>query len=655
MKLSIGVSTYGLTGLLCALGASQAGLSWYYARSDAAVLAPNAAAQSSQPSARAGVMRELIALLGLVSILATGGLSAHLLRRRLVRPLAGLRTSLESLAERRVDDARTHADDFAAMAQDLASLRSTLARALHAENALRDNASALIMTDAEFMITSVNTQCQALLRAHTQEIRKAIPDFELERLVGRSIDSLHLRATQPASQLLLGAAEFTVTAWPVRDSGSGLPDSPPQGYVVELRDATIQRRAEREIVAMVQGLAAGRFSERLGLDGKAGFVRALAEQLNTTSTALQALLNEAQEALAALARQDLTVRMQGSHAGACEDLRQGVNAAADAMAETLSRLQDHAAKLHGATQGIQGGAGDLAERTSRQASTLQETAAATEQLSRTVADNSARADLARTSAASAQANVEHSAEVARSATQAMGQIVDSSQRISEIISLIDDIAFQTNLLALNASVEAARAGDAGKGFAVVASEVRRLAQSAAQASAEVKSLIQASSVNVRTGVDLVERSALSLRKIETDVRTLSGVVEAMAGATREQAHGLQHVHVAVKQMDEITQQNSILAEKTNAAVALADLQARDLDATIGGFRLARSAAPVSSPRPPAARAAPSAPASPIDARPRPSPARDLQVRVRRSVTAGPAPSNAPAFPAARADDDWSEF
>jgi methyl-accepting chemotaxis protein len=171
-----------------------------------------------------------------------------------------------------------------------------------------------------------------------------------------------------------------------------------------------------------------------------------------------------------------------------------------------------------------------------------------------------------------------------SATQAMSAIETSSAKISNIIGLIDDIAFQTNLLALNASVGAARAGDAGKGFAVVAVEVRRLAQSAAQASAEVKVLIEASAGEVRSGAQLVSQAAHKLGEILDGAGESSTLIEQIARANREQANALDEVAVAVRQMDEMTQHNAALVEQTNAAIEQTETQANKLDQIVDVFR-----------------------------------------------------------------------
>lgn len=657
MKLSIRTRMYGLIGLVCAVGAAQAGASLWFATQEAP--AQQSVSTDGSRGAHEAMLREIIAWLGLVSVLATGAAGIYLLRRQVLVPLQNLRESIASLPAGRGAMLAANSppgDEFGAMALDLAALREALAPALRAQSALANSGFALMITDPDLTITEANARCVALLQASATEIRKRLPDFDPERPIGQSIAGLFPDRTAWAAvgsgqmiTLQLGKCEFQLNAWLITDPALAPTRQTRAGYGLHWQDVSAQTAAEMEITGLIQGLGAGEFSGPLALVGKSGFSRALAQELNHASARIRAALQETGETLAALGQQDFTRRVTGEYSGAFEALKHHVNAVSDGLTGIVASLQDNAAKLRTATREIQAGASDLADRTTHQASTLEETSAATEELARSVADNAARAEQARISAASAQANADHSAQVARNATEAMGQIVQSSQRISEIISLIDDIAFQTNLLALNASVEAARAGDAGKGFAVVASEVRRLAQSAAQASAEVKTLIQTSSQSVRAGVDLVDRSGLSLRKIEADVRDLSGLMQAIALASREQAHGLEQVHVAVKQMDQITQKNAALAQETSAAIEQSESQARDLDATLGGLRITRAPGGASLLKP-------SRPPAPPQAAPRPpSPARDLQTRVRRSVSTAASPAATLGMPTTRAEDDWSEF
>jgi methyl-accepting chemotaxis protein len=298
----------------------------------------------------------------------------------------------------------------------------------------------------------------------------------------------------------------------------------------------------------------------------------------------EGILSLLTQSLDRMAEGDLGGRINTSFTGQYEQLRQAFNQSLGRLDDIVSGLRETSGSLKIATAEILTGANDLSQRTTRQAATIEETSAAVEQLASTVSDNARRAGTANEKARQLASDAAEGGGVMDSATQAMSAIETSSAKISNIIGLIDDIAFQTNLLALNASVGAARAGDAGKGFAVVAVEVRRLAQSAAQASAEVKVLIEASAGEVRSGAQLVSQAAHKLGEILDGAGESSTLIEQIARANREQANALDEVAVAVRQMDEMTQHNAALVEQTNAAIEQTEAQANKLDQIVDVFR-----------------------------------------------------------------------
>ncbi|ODT51152.1 methyl-accepting chemotaxis protein [Devosia sp. 63-57] len=291
------------------------------------------------------------------------------------------------------------------------------------------------------------------------------------------------------------------------------------------------------------------------------------------------------DSLARMAKGDLGGRIDTAFTGQYEQLRQAFNRSLGQLEGIVVDLRQASRALRTATGEILAGANDLSERTTRQAATIEETSAAVEQVSVAVADNAKRANSASERARLLATNATEGGTVMGSATQAMQAIEASSAKISNIIGLIDDIAFQTNLLALNASVEAARAGDAGKGFAVVAVEVRRLAQSAAGASSEVKALIETSAGEVRTGAQLVGRAAERLGDILIGAEESAGLIDEIARANAAQSGALDEVAVAVRQMDEMTQHNAALVEQTNAAIEQTEAQASELDRIVDVFKL----------------------------------------------------------------------
>ena len=303
----------------------------------------------------------------------------------------------------------------------------------------------------------------------------------------------------------------------------------------------------------------------------------------------------------------LTFRLTQAFAPHYEKLRSDFNAAMEQLQETMKVVAVNTAGIRSGTGEISQASDDLSRRTEQQAASLEETAAALDQITATVRRTAEGAGQARETVSAAKSDAERSGVVVRDAVAAMSEIEASAQKISQIIGVIDEIAFQTNLLALNAGVEAARAGEAGRGFAVVASEVRALAQRSAEAAKEIKTLISASSQQVDHGVNLVGETGKALERIVSQVAELSGVVSEIAASAQEQASGLQQVNTAVNQMDQVTQQNAAMVEEATAASHALAGEADGLARLISRFEVGEQA-PVEAVQRPAPRTAP-APAS----------------------------------------------
>ncbi|SDG37385.1 methyl-accepting chemotaxis protein [Pelagibacterium luteolum] len=308
----------------------------------------------------------------------------------------------------------------------------------------------------------------------------------------------------------------------------------------------------------------------------------------TDITARKAAVATLGATLGAMAQGRLIDDLDAAMPQELDAVRQAVKSTISAFSAIVAQVTRSASSLRHATAEITEGTSDLSERTTRQAAAVEETSGVVEQLSATVAANAERADQVQTRAENARQIADEMGVSMRDAEDAMKAITAASEKIASIIKLIDDIAFQTNLLALNASVEAARAGDAGKGFAVVAIEVRRLAQSAAGASSEVKALIAASRTEVGNGSKIVANANSRVETLLASLRESGTLIAAIAEAGNAQADALAEVTGAIRQIDEMTQHNSALVEQTHAAIARTDAEAKGLEEAVGHFTLSRA-------------------------------------------------------------------
>lgn len=346
---------------------------------------------------------------------------------------------------------------------------------------------------------------------------------------------------------------------------------PYQGSFNRLKNnanATIDRLEQTinsDIRGIVESIASGDLSKRINLSNKEGFFRDLSEGINQMVESVEQVFGDASTAVRSLSSGDLTYTIERDYTGAFDDLKQNINESIQHLESIVTTLRDSGDQITHSSNEVNDGSRNLSERTEQQASALEESTQRLAQLTDIVKQTAESSTQAEQISSQARSNAIKGGDVMKDATLAMEEINASSQKISEIIGVIDEIAFQTNLLALNASVEAARAGEQGRGFAVVATEVRNLAGRSATAAREIKDLINDSVHKVENGVSMVEQSNNNLTDIVDNINEVGTIIKEIAQSTHDQASGIEQINQAISHIETSTQQNAALAEQATAA------------------------------------------------------------------------------------------
>ncbi len=541
----------------------------------------------------------------ILAILAVLGIS-FLLVRNVLRQLGGDPGEIQKIAEAIADNdlaidlkAPDQASGvYASMSQMRDNLRESIERdRQQAEESSRikqalDNSSTNVMVaDVDNNIIYVNDALVGMFSEIEDDIRQDLPGFNVRELIGTNIDKFH---KNPAHQINLlknlspkHNAQFVVGGQTMAFIANPIIDDNQQrlGTVVEWVNRTAEVAIQKDIGLLIDAAQNGDLSKRMDLAGKQDFFLTLSQGMNQLLETSSQVFEQIAQVMSGLSDGNLQRQMEGDHSGTFENVQGNVNSTIQSLREIVGNIRSSADLITTGSDEISSGNNSLSSRTEQQAASLEETASAMEELTSTVRQNADNAQQANQLADSARQTAQSGGEVVSNAVTAMDEINHASNKIAEIIGVIDDIAFQTNLLALNASVEAARAGDQGRGFAVVATEVRNLAQRSATAAKEIKDLIQDSVDKVGAGATLVNESGEALENIVASVMKVGDIVAEIATASQEQATGIDEVNKTISNLDDLTQQNAALAEETSAASVSMNQHAREMVSLVDFFKV----------------------------------------------------------------------
>jgi len=635
----------------------------------------------------------LIATIGLVALFI-GIFAVYLLAKRISNPLNKLVNISKSIASGNLDNdiVWRGQDEIGQLLQSFDQMQTQLRdrvleekrvanEALRINQALHNVNTSVLITDNNFKIIYLNQSAQQLFKERQAILRQYFPTFEVNQLLGSSIDRFHKHpnyqrelleqlATTHSGTINIGNLSWGIKVSPVRnDEGQRL------GWVAEFSDRTAEVATEQEVSAVMTAASLGDYKQRINLTDKTGFFKTFSQHLNKTLDYTQQMIDELRRVFESLARGDLSQTVTNSYTGSLEllkndvnimvkkltlvvheiqqatgaasqgdfskyislvdkegffatlsklinqtleanqriigelqkvfaavadgnltqtivqdyvgsleQLKQNVNTTVDTLTNVINTVKQSAEVVSHAAEEISQGNANLNHRTGQQAASLEETAASMEEMTSTVQQNSDHAQQAKQLAEQARNYAVQGGEAVNAVISAMKEINHSSRKMSEILAVINDIAFQTNLLALNAAVEAARAGEQGRGFAVVASEVRNLAQRSAEAAKEIKQLIEDSIEEVEDGTRLVNQSGNTLQDIMEAVKRVSDIIADIAAASLEQTSGIQQVNKVITQLDEMTQQNAALVEEATSASESLKEQSQRLKEHVGFFK-----------------------------------------------------------------------
>jgi len=516
--------------------------------------------------------------------------------------------------------------------QDVTQARSNTIQVGRLTSAVEGMTTNLMMADPQGNIVYANPSVLEMLESRETELQSVLPQFKADKIVGANFDSFH--ANPHHQQSLLGdpsklpyRTEIKVAGLCFELIAIALMDDngKHQGTAVQWLDMTEQRDAQTQVDQLISAAIEGRLNERIDTSKYQGFMKDLGNNINALMDSVIQPIDDAIEVAKSLEQGELDKLMKEDYQGDFLALANAMNSSICNLTNMVGEIRSVSTNVFEAAKEIAAGNSELSHRTESQASSLEETASAMEEITSTVVQNAENASEASKLSNDVMSKATNGGDVVKNAISAMGEINKSSKKIADIISVIDEIAFQTNLLALNAAVEAARAGEQGRGFAVVAAEVRNLAQRSAGAAKEIKGLINDSVEAVGQGTKFVDATGQTFTELVSSIEEVSQMLSNIDTASKEQSAGVAEVSTSISQMDEMTQQNAALVEEVSASSAAMEDQAQSLLQQVAVFKSGNDTEVA---------------------------VREPAIKEKRSVNS---PMRKPLAKVANLDDEWEEF